>query len=347
MNIGILTHPQGTNYGGILQCYALCTYLRKLGHNPIVIRREVKPQFFLIRWTRVILKALHYPRYYNSNEIDKSQKIRPFVEKHLTRTAPVRSARSMQRVCKEYGLEVVIVGSDQIWRHDFAMNYGYNYFLDFVPDDIIKFSYAASLGLPTWNYSCDETVRISALLKRFSGVSVREEEAVGLLQNNTHVNALQHVDPTMLLTQNDYQVITAPRLVKNPYIFVYWLGDKSIIQDKILQYSKTGYTIVDINLRDNTIFNSVEEWLSYIRYADLIVTDSFHGCVFSLLFERQFVMHSNSSGGNGRLISLFKGLGIESKLMEPEMTINYTTVNDILSRKREESITYIINNLKI
>ena len=120
MRIGILTHPQSVNYGGILQCYALCTYLRKLGHEPIVIHREVDRSFFLWGLVRSFLKAIHFPRYYTPNKVDRMINVKPFIKKYLVRTKPIRSQAQMRRVCKDYQLNAVIVGSDQVWRADFA-----------------------------------------------------------------------------------------------------------------------------------------------------------------------------------------------------------------------------------
>ncbi len=313
MKIGILTHPQGTNYGGILQCYALCTYLHKMGHEPIVIRRTPNQQFFLFRWARAILKALHYPRYYKPYEVDTSVNIRPFVDKYIPRTEPLKSGRSMNRICKKYRFGAVIVGSDQVWRQDFSVNYGYNYFLDFVPNSVIKASYAASFGLNEWRYTEQQTEIIKKCLSTFKGISVREEEAVGLIKENLGIDAIQHVDPTLLLTSEDYDKIASPRLVSGKYVFVYWLGDKSIIEKEIIQYQRDGYDVVEINLRDNIELPSVGDWLSYIKYANCMITDSFHGCVFSIIYGTSLLVRFNKSGGIGRISSLFNMLGMSPK----------------------------------
>lgn len=340
MKIGILTHPQSTNYGGILQCYALCTYLRKLNHEPIVIQRVADKSFFLWSIVRNILRVCHFPRYYHPETVDRMVNIRPFIQKHLARTEPVNSQNKMKKVCKKYGLDAVIVGSDQVWRHDYAMKYGFNYFLDFVPDDVVKASYAASFGLSDWQYTHRETEIIKQLLDRFKGISVREEDAVSLIKDNTGKNALQLIDPTMLLKQEDYDNITSHRLLKEKYVFVYWLGDKNLIASAIESYKTEGYTIVNINLRDICEQISVEDWLSYIKYADYVITDSFHGCVFSILFERQFIAFGNKSGGNNRIKSLCKMFGFESETFK-----QYLNVNNKLEILRQNTNNYINNTL--
>lgn len=341
MKIGILTHPQGSNYGGILQCYALSIYLKKLGHTPIVIRRESDKGFFLWTTIRTTLRALHFPRYYNPNSCDKTRLIRPFVEKYLTRTQPIRSQKQMRTVCDQYKLDAVIVGSDQVWRADYAMNFGYNYFLDFVPSNIKKLSYAASFGLSNWQYDLEQTNCIKHLLSSFSGVSVREENAVRLCEDNLGITPKWLLDPTMLLKAEDYENIISPRIIKDKYVFVYWLGNKSLVSKDIEKYKKQGYRIVDINLRDEREQESVEDWLSYINYADYIITDSFHGCVFSILFKKQFIIRMNESGGTSRLESLFKMLDIPMQSQEVK-----TSDCKNMEYWRELSYNYLSETLK-
>ena len=327
MNIGILTHPQETNYGGILQCYALSTFLTKMGHDTIVIRREPNKQFFLWEWIRALLRRLHFPRYYKPNVIDRGVQIRPFVERYINRTVPIRSNSDMRKVCTKYGLKAVLVGSDQVWRTSYAMRFGYNYFLDFVPKDVIRASYAASFGLSEWNYTKDQTNTIKKLLSRFKGISVREEDAITLIKDNTGLDAIQLVDPTMLLTQEDYNKITSPRLLSEQYVFVYWLGEKEKVLNDVEEYRKKGYKIIEVYLRDEKEQISVEDWLSYIKYADLVLTDSFHGCVFSLLFNTPFRVYQNLSGGMGRIASLFKQFDIKD-----DFSLDYSLVRSTMNR---------------
>lgn len=341
MKIGILTHPQDANYGGILQCYALSQFLKKLGHEPIVIRREPNKSFFLWEWVRSFLGFLHFPRYYQPKGIDRSVNIRPFVEKNIRRTPAIRSIREMNKVCGKNALDAVIVGSDQVWRASYALRFGYNYFLDFVPDNIIKASYAASFGVGEWNYSQQQTMKIGKLLRRFNGISVREEEGVTLLERQLGMKAIQHIDPTMLLTKEEYEKVTSPRLEEDKYVFVYWLGEKEKIADSVKDYNEKGYKVVEVFLRDEKEQISVEDWLSYIKYADLVLTDSFHGCVFSLLFESPFRVFQNHSGGVGRVASLMNQFEIKV-----DTTINYSLIQSLLDKYRIEAKNYLQNILE-
>ena len=344
MKIGILTHPQHANYGGILQCYALSKYLENLGHEPIVIRREPNKPIIIKKWILSVLRGLRIPRYYQSNRIDRTVNIRPFVEGCLNRTHPVCSNKQMFRICKEYNLDAVIVGSDQVWRSSFAKEYGYNYFLDFVPEDVVKLSYAASFGISDWQYTSEESKKICSLIQRFTSVSVREEEAVSLCKTKMCVDAEWLIDPTLLLTSQEYSVVTNPRRINERYVFVYWLGDKSQINEELVKYKNVGYKIVELYLRDEQEQMSVQDWLSYIKYADKIITDSFHGIVFSILFEKSFSIYKNESGGVGRLFSLMKLLGLSSSI-DSENELDYVALSEKLGNLREKSKIYLTKSL--
>lgn len=345
MKIGILTHPLKSNYGGILQCYALNKYLNKLGHETIVIQRFYNRDLFLKRWIRASLKAVHHPRYYKPDQIDKTAKIRLFVDKQFKQTKVIDTPSKILRVCNDYHLDAVIVGSDQVWRTDYAMKFGYNYFLDFVSGNVIKASYAASFGLSDWHYTEEQTNRIKSLLSRFKAISVREDEGVTLIKDNIGIDAEHLVDPTLLLTPEDYKPIVAERQENEHYVFVYWLGDKSVILSTIEEYKQKGIKVIDINLRDNKEQPSIERWLSYIKYADTVITDSFHGCVFSIIFNVPFIIHSNDSGGNRRLLSLFNQLGIIEKITNPKANIEYDMVNTIITKLQRNSYSYLIKVL--
>ncbi len=343
MKIGILTHPQHRNYGGILQCYALSAFLVKRGHTPIVISRANDNPFFLKRWILTILNALHIPRYYHPGTIDRTVRMRPFAEKYLNRTDTICSQRAMKKVCRKYGMNVVIVGSDQVWRADFALNYEYNYFLDFVPNGIKKIAYAASFGLSEWQYTDEQTERIKDLLKDFRAVSVREEDAVGLCRANLKIEACQVLDPTLLLNAEDYDTVCSNRLIDAPYVFVYWLGDKNEMNKLISPYIQVQMKVMIINLRDDVEQISVEDWLSYIKFADYILTDSFHGCVFSLIYHRPFMVFENHSGGNGRMQSLLRQLGLENTDNLTLSEKDYCVIQHKINKVRNKSINFIDN----
>lgn len=332
MNICILTHPLGANYGGILQAYALSTVLKTEGHNVTVLRRDHDMPLHK-RFIKQLLIALKHPRY-NS---PKYKDLRLFVNQHLNESSVLYSTDNLRNYVDNNKIDAVVVGSDQVWRTDFAMGYGYNYFLDFVPAGVRKLSYAASFGLSQWEYNNEQTQRIKQLVSDFKAISVREDEGVQLCKDNIGVTADHVLDPTMLLNASDYEPVTSERKVKDDYVFVYWLGSAEEKQKAIEAASIEGKRIVDISLRGSEPLMPIEDWLSYIKYADHVVTDSFHGCVFSILLGKQFTICANDSGGNGRLRSLFSMLGIDTS--SPQ--IDYTIVYDKLDNLRSHSYDFL------
>ena len=340
MKVGILTHQQHINYGGILQCFALSTYLKLLGHEPLVIRRVPNKSNIIKRILRSFLKQLGL-KHFNQVLSDRAANVRSFVEENLNRTAVIDSHSLMNKVCNQYQLEAVLVGSDQVWRRDFAINFGFDYFLDFVPSNVIKASYAASFGLNTWDYTNDESKIIKRLLQDFRGISVREKEAVGLCKSHLEMDAELLIDPTMLLNDSIYGKYSSDRIIQDKYVFVYWLGDLNDISKYVSEYESLGYKVKVITLRGNHVVDSVEDWLSYIKYADIVLTDSFHGCVFSMLFHKQFVAYCNKSGGYGRIQSLFESMGISDKLENPKMNVDYTIVDNQMEALRAKANNYL------
>lgn len=332
MKLAILTHPLGVNYGGILQAFALSSYLKGQGHDVTVLNRQSNLPLAK-RILKSVLVALHHPRYNNP----RYKHLVSFVKKYINYSKPLSTDGQMSGFVKGNSMDAVIVGSDQVWRTRFAMCYGYNYFLDFVPAGVRKLSYAASFGLSQWEYNNEQTQRIKQLLSEFKAISVREDEGVQLCKDNIGVVAEHVLDPTMLIHADDYQHITSKRLVEENYVFVYWLGSEDEKRKALESAKIEGKRIIDISLRGSDPLMSIENWLSYIKYADHVVTDSFHGCVFSILFQKQFTICANNSGGNGRLKSLFTMLEIDTN----QSPVDYNAVSARLENLRNYSYDFI------
>lgn len=339
MKIAILTHPLGVNYGGILQAYALSTYLEKEGHKVVLLNRQ-HDMSFLKRIIKLILIAIHYPRYYNP----KYKKLKNFVKQNINYTKPIYSSAELANYLTNNNINWIIVGSDQVWRADFALGYGFNYFLSFVPSYIKKMSYAASFGLSEWKYTEEQTSKIKYLINKFDAISVREDEGVTLCKQNLHINTEQVLDPTMLLQAEEYASITSKRLVNMDYAFVYWLGSEE--EKKKVLSSVIGKKIIDISLKSSASLISIEDWLSYIKYADIVITDSYHGCVFSILFQKQFYICANKSGGNGRLKSLFATLDIGNMNDGINQPVDYSKIATVLESQRKKSFEFIRSAIK-
>ncbi len=344
MKIGILTHPIIKNYGGILQAFSLKCYIESLGHNVIILDRR----FNYNRFKGIILDLLEFlniPRYSQTKK--ECSLISKFIKKHFIRTHKLYSKQELVKEISKHKLECVIIGSDQVWRSDFCNRCDYDYWGGFIlyNKNVKVFSYAASIAHNTWNYSEEDTINIKALISNFCGVSVREESAVHLCKQYLNIDAKWVIDPTLLHDHTFYDKIATKRIISKKYIFVYWLGERDIINKDLEQYSRD-YEIIELHLSGNNKKISIEEWLSYIKYSDIVITDSFHGTVFSIIYNKHFITYRNDSGGYSRIESLFKLLNIEEKINNPHAILDYRKVEIVVEELRKNAQAFIQESIR-
>lgn len=354
MKIGIITMPLCTNYGGILQNWALQQVLKRMGHEPITLRFPVMYQGMstIYYWTNVFpMQVLRFVahlfvgcRYEMPLTIGRWKKnvsgMEKFIDNHISVTRYLPDL-SMEDV-RGYGVEALVVGSDQIWRpvmYD-AVKY---YFLGFTGDsDIIRIAYAPSVALDMWPYNEDQTEQLKILIKKFSAVSVREESSVKLLKNYLDVDAQWVLDPTMLLKKEDYLDLCKNVPVhEEPFVFAYILDmndeKRKMVENAAKQQGcLVRYLTADKVKTDDTI----EQWLAYFRDAKYVITDSYHGTAFSLIFQKLFYTFCNSYRGNARMDSL----RIISKLNERFLNKSILNFDDSIDYKEVEKNIDVIRN---
>lgn len=371
MKIGILTLPLNINYGGILQAYALQTVLKRMGHEVTLIDQSVLKHLPVWRaWLhyakRILLKYVFGKRVFifaehRHNKIYPviSKNIQPFIDKYINRI--VVSDFECQIKNK---FEVLIVGSDQIWRPIYYPKIQ-NAYLAFTRNwEVKRISYAASFGTDIWEYSGKETEQCKRLLKKFDAVSVREDTGVVFCQKYFGRNVEHLLDPTMLLDKADYIRLFAmsgtPQSAGN--LLVYMLDitpEKQIVVDYIAEMG--GYCPFVTNNRhtensfiptEQRIAPSIESWLKGFYDAEFVVTDSFHACVFAILFNKPFLVYGNKDRGMARFHSLLKLFKLESRLIgkSEELTpqkiyeiIDWSAVNEILAYQRKNSFAFLKN----
>jgi polysaccharide pyruvyl transferase WcaK-like protein len=242
--------------------------------------------------------------------------------------------------------EAVIVGSDQVWRPMYSPSI-LNFYLDFLNDidsKPIRVAYAASFGVSEWEYPEDVTEKCRPLIKKFDAVSVREKSAVDLCKSKLGITSDWVVDPTLLLDPSDYEELIDQE-AENPQkslVLSYILDvskDKQQIATavaEILQtdvfHIKPGKSISEVRSNDlgQCIYPKVETWLRSFRDAKFVVTDSFHGTVFAILFNRPFVAVGNSKRGMARFESLLSMFGLEHRLVELEDDITSDLINEVI-----------------
>lgn len=310
MKIGIVTQPLLNNYGGIIQNYALQKVLVDLGHNPVTFDIRYKPVpwwIYLLSWLKSLL-CLFIP-----GKRRPFAKVKPvekrlgafeeFIGRYISTTVPVTDMSSHPDLTRD--IDAFVVGSDQVWRPKYAPNLG-DVFLRFVKTSgVRRISYAASFGVDHWEYSPKQTKFCSALAKRFNAVSVREESGVRLCKENLGVDATWVLDPTLLLKKEDYFDLCKDVPVASERILAAYVLN---MDDSILGLCKSMAQERDLELKvfsaDAKANLSIPEWLAVFRDASYVVTDSFHGTVFSIIFGKEFKCLYNESRGSARFESL-------------------------------------------
>ena len=236
MRIGILTLPLHTNYGGILQAYALQTVLERMGHEVSVITTPNKAKLPVWKW------PYSYPkRMIKKYILGKNEHV--FFESYYNRVYPIVGQHTLQFIdkyihyfevgklldLKENNFDAFVVGSDQVWRPMYYPTKIENAYLDFARDwNVKRMAYAASFGTSDWEYTAGQTRRCRELLRKFDVVSVREESAVGLCRKFLGVNASHVLDPTMLLDVQDYiDLVESANVPKSKGTLLYYILDET------------------------------------------------------------------------------------------------------------------------
>lgn len=377
MRVAIVTLPLHTNYGGILQAYALRKVIMDQGHECDLIDRECKlvmPAAWkmpLVNLKRFVKNALHIG---NGPEV--------FREKRIMKELPVVGAEVLRftdkhicsRVVRKYSdiqigeYDAFVVGSDQVWRPSY---FGVieDAFLKFTEHwNVKRISYAASFGTDLLEYTYEQLQVCSLLLKRFDAVSVREQNGVQLCDEWFEREDAVHVlDPVMLLEANHYAglAVDAAERPAEGKVLTYILdesAEKSAIAQLVSKWVSAGIHDASVCPRDlrrpisERIVPSMEQWISCFEDAQFVVTDSFHGCVMSILFHKPFLVVGNPGRGLSRVTSLLEMFGLEDRLVQgidPEddgeyyiSGIDWNKVDSILEEYRAMSMSFLKKSLR-
>lgn len=351
MKIGILTQPLTTNYGGILQNYALQTVLKRMGHEVWTLDYYSYNWFdWVILNSKIIVKKLlGRPVKWAITPTDKNKletPLRKFVEENVSLTTP-RTKWFERKIVQDYHLDGLVVGSDQVWRPIYNTRIA-DLFLDFVKDlDIKRVAYAASFGTDNWEFTDIETNQCKNLAKKFNAISVREITGVTLCEKYLGVKAKHVLDPTLLLTANDYLDLCKDVPVKAPFVFAYVLDQNPQKISEIKRSAKekgldSFIMSAGPNVSDE---DSVEKWLSYFRDAAYVITDSFHGTVFSIIFQKDFYVFGNKKRGNSRFNSLLNILGLSNRIIDVEISelpkVDWKLIHGLLNDERIKSTQWL------
>ena len=327
MKIGIMTFHRAANYGALFQAYALQKTIRKLGCDAQIIdydcetiRRSSSASQMVGNKVKALIKL---PLQYSIRK-KKLAAFEQFIDKHLKLSAPYSTMRQLVHAQKDY--DRLITGSDQVWNTDCA-GFDPAYFLSFVPDGIKKNAYAASFGFS--DLPSSYTDEYKRRLDGFHCISVREASGAKIIKSLLGYDVPVVLDPTLLLDSEDWQSIT-PALPKRKkgYILVYNVLKPVQMLDYARRLAREkGLEILYIN--DETYQNfdlkhvralSPEGFLALYKNADYVLTNSFHGTVFSIIFKRPFlseieVYKNGTIGKNGRAQDLLQALGLQQRTL--------------------------------
>lgn len=367
MKIAILTLPLHVNYGGILQAFALQTVLEREGHSVQVVSKRRQQQISLrtvfLSYPKRLLKKLlgkpsvvFYEKKMNCEYSQMSVNVDSFIQTYLKLDR--RPLCDIQK--KDY--DAFVVGSDQIWRPKYIRQaFGdcvENAFLGFAKKwNVKRMSYAASFGTDVWEYSNDETERISQLIKKFRALSVRERSAIALCKEHLDADVKVVLDPTLLLSKEDYLPLVRDIPACKGILFNYILDltpekddlIERISKDRSIKPYRVGARIDDWDRPvEERVQPPVEKWLAAFRDAEFVVTDSFHACVFSIIFGKPFIAIGNAQRGLSRFESLLKTFNLEKNLIcspeeyDSEKDYSIPAMSfDILKKLQQESMDYL------
>jgi hypothetical protein len=355
MKIGIFTQPLKSNYGGILQNYAMQVVLKRLGHEPWTVDylRFTWWDWFVVAVKVTIKKCLGRKANYPitpTNVRRQENPLRRFALKYIQLTQP-RVKYPNKAILQSYGFNALLVGSDQTWRPMYNGKI-YDMYLQLAEGmDVKRVAYAASFGTDKWEYTLDQEAECARLAKLFDAISVREASGVGLCKEHLGVEATHVLDPTLLLTANDYNELCKDIESREPFVFAYILDmtEQKVAEIKAFAeakglpyYIKSAGSAVEKS-------DSVELWLSYFRDAAYVITDSFHGTAFSINYNKNFFVFLNEQRGNSRFDSLLNLFNLKNRVVtsvNPETpSINWEEVNKLLNSARERCATWLNNAL--
>lgn len=349
-DVGILGVWGGCNYGSIATYYALNKIISGMGYSVLMID---KPR--LSDQKDVELEMTHSRRFaYEHYNISKSYRLQDLHE--------------LNDLCDTF-----MMGSDQVWNYGISKNFGKSYYFDFVDDNKKKIAYAVSFGHGIDFAPENEREKISALMKKFDGISVREADGVRLCRDIYGVKATQVLDPVFLADRKIFDELTEKSTLKfeEPYIATYIL-DPTPEKVEAMKYvsEKLGYKLVNMldglpwlyeenskKLGMESIPNlQVEDWLNCFRHSEFVITDSCHGASFALLYGKTFIPITNKRRGYSRFKSLSDLFEFTDRLVtDPKNIIgneellkpmNYDRINAILKNEKERCYDWMKNIFK-
>lgn len=361
--IGIMTWFKHNNYGTVLQAYALQKKINSLGNEAEIINystRIRKTMFYEMNFHFIIKKLSNefFHQKYHQNNSNTKKLFNDFRNNYLNISKECDNHNELKQVSESY--DKIVCGSDQIWNPNF---FDKHYFLDFIEDSSKKISYAPSIGVSTIE-KAEIKDKMSHYLNMFSSISIREEQGKACIKELCSKKVEVVLDPTLLLTKEEWIKLLELKNNKEAYILCYFLGNnknyvkiaKKISQKLDLPIKVLPTTTLTTKFNsDEIIFDcGPKEFVEKIYNSSFVLTDSFHGLIFALNFEKQFCalkrFNNQSNSQNSRIFNILKKFNLEDRIYDNNCCLNeidFAKVNKMLTRERNNSIAYLKKSLNI
>lgn len=328
--IATITFHWATNYGAVLQAYALQQYLIQHNYTTEII------DYVPVRVKTIQMLTSVLSRDFNF--FKKENKIRKFRKKEIVLTSKRFGTNKALRKCADK-YDAVICGSDQIWNESFTLSAEgrptLSYYLDFVGKTTKKISYAVSFGTTELRENVKKLV--APHIADFKNLSVRENSGKDILRD-LGVNSTVVVDPTMLLSREAYDALAEKCECKKSKVFSYIIQKNQTNAEKTCAYiasllgQKQKENVYDVNC-------GIYEWLNSIKNSEIVVTNSFHGVAFSIIFQTPFIAVAvEKSGMNDRIYTLLSSLGLDNRIVDK---YDESAIDRILSERIDWNNTQI------
>lgn len=370
MKVRVITRHSPANYGSLLQSIATQNLLKKIGVESKIINYIAKEE----TGVRIAFTQLKQKKSWNKNPLKKIAYIlgrepeniimyRHFAKmrkKYLLMTKECNSHKELKNYFKNSNA-VFMTGSDQVWGPVSTGTYDSAYFLDFVPENCKKIAFSSSFGKAKFD---EKTIKeYKKYILQYKEVAVREDKAVEILKD-MGIDAKQVLDPTLLIDKKEWGKYITPKLIKEDYILIYQIHNDHKLNIYAKAFAKkTGLKLI----RVSPIFHQIKrggkfvylpdigEFLSLIKNAKYLITDSFHGTAFAINFNTQFIEVLPNTGTSSRNQSILELTGLQDRVLTDltdfrfmKENIDFSNINKIVEENRKFALEYLkqmlINN---
>lgn len=363
--VSLITIHNEFNFGSVLQTIATTSLIKKMGCKVVVvnyIRNRSTWKYLFLKSALSLKKIIELVVRIPIIAINK-RKFSEYLLRYVDVSSPIYASDDFSKLCPV--ADIYLTGSDQVWNSVHNEGIDKRFYFDDLPEKATRVAYASSIGREALDPK--EYIEVRRMLGKYKAISVREESAKKIIES-MGFKVMHVLDPTFMLTREDWKVYMSDRIVKEPYLLVYIpynVHDKKVIYKTVRRISERNrlkivafawHQLLPELMADKTIyFPNPGDFLSLMYYADFVVTNSFHGTAFSINLNKNFFVYLPTSFGT-RIISILELCKLESRLLEEneiasdnkiDIVIDYNYVNNILNEERANSYEFLTKALKM